>query len=65
MGPALPIHFAAAGFPMAPSKEEWDAQQRIEVAAMLPGEVTDAEMSPPEGDRHFRAKTGTLDVLRG
>ena len=68
MGPALPIHFTAAGFPMAPTKEEWDAlteEQRIEVAAMLPGEVTDAEMSPPEGDRHFRAKTGTLDVLRG
>jgi Uma2 family endonuclease len=32
---------------------------------MLPGEVTDAEMSPPEGDRHFRAKTRALGALRG
>ena len=67
MGPALPIHFTEAGFPMAPTQEEWEAlteQQRDEVAAMLPGEVTDAEMSPPEGDRHFQAKTGTLDKAR-
>jgi len=53
---------------MAPSVEEWAAlspTERAEVAAALPGEVTDAEMSPPEGDLHFRAKTGALDVLRG
>lgn len=29
----------------------------------LPGEVTDAEMSPPEGDRHFQAKVRALDAL--
>lgn len=53
---------------MAPSQEEWDAltaEDRAAVLAALPGEVTDAEMSPPEGDRHFRAKTRALDALRG
>jgi Uma2 family endonuclease len=57
-----------AGFPMAPSAEEWETlspAERAAVAAGLPGEVTDAEMSPPEGDRHFLAKTRTLDALRG
>ncbi|HEX7836186.1 MAG TPA: Uma2 family endonuclease [Kofleriaceae bacterium] len=57
-----------AGFPMAPSAEEWEAlspAERAAVAAALPGEVTEAEMSPPEGDRHFRAKTRALDALRG
>lgn len=39
--------------------------ERAAVAAALPGEVTDAEMSPPEGDLHFRAKTGALGALRG
>jgi len=53
---------------MAPSAEEWDAlspAERAAVVAGLPGEITDAEMSPPEGDRHFRAKTRALDALRG
>jgi len=53
---------------MAPSAEEWEALSSAErgaVAATLPGEVTDAEMSPPEGDLHFRAKTGALGALRG
>ena len=57
-----------AGFPMAPSAEEWEAlspAERAAVAAALPGEVTDAEMSPPEGDLHFRAKISALDALRG
>lgn len=52
---------------MAPSQEEWDgltAAERDEVVDALPGEVTDAEMAPPEGDRHFRAKTRVLDTLR-
>jgi Uma2 family endonuclease len=52
---------------MAPSQEEWnalDAAERDQVVATLPGEVTDAEMSPPEGDRHFRAKVRALDTLR-
>jgi len=56
------------GFPLAPTQAEWDAlteEERAEVAAALPGEVTDAEMSPPEGDRHFRAKTRALGALRG
>ncbi|WP_414654200.1 Uma2 family endonuclease [Hyalangium sp.] len=39
--------------------------ERERVLAALPGEVTDAEMSPPEGDRHFRAKVRALDALRG
>jgi len=57
-----------AGFPMAPSAEQWEALTPAERAAVvdaLPGEVTDAEMSPPEGDRHFKAKIRALDALRG
>jgi Uma2 family endonuclease len=53
---------------MAPTQEEWDrlsSEERAAVVAALPGEVTDAEMSPPEGDRHFKAKTRALDALRG
>jgi Uma2 family endonuclease len=56
-----------AGFPMAPTEEEWDAltaEERAAVVDALPGEVTDAEMAPPEGDRHFRAKTRALSALR-
>ncbi len=56
------------GFPQAPSQEEWDAmspQERRRVVDSLPGEVTDAEMSPPEGDRHFQAKVRALDALKG
>ena len=57
-----------AGFPMAPTQAEWDAltaDERAAVVDALPGEVTDAEMAPPEGDRHFRAKTRALSALRG
>lgn len=64
----LPIHHSPAGFPMAPSQEEWDAlstEERAEVLAALPGEVTYDEMALPEGDRHFKAKTRTLGALRG
>jgi Uma2 family endonuclease len=64
----LPLRLSAKGFPMAPSQEEWDAlcaAERAEVVAALPGEVTDAEMAPPEGDRHFKAKVRALDALRG
>ena len=53
---------------MAPTQAEWDAlsaDERAAVVAALPGEVTDAEMAPPEGDRHFRAKARALDALRG
>ena len=62
---ALPT--SPAGFPMAPSVEEWEAlspAERAAVAASLPGEVTDAEMALPEGDRHFKAKARALDALR-
>jgi Uma2 family endonuclease len=64
----LALRTSPAGFPMAPSTQEWEAlspAERAEVATALPGEVTDAEMSPPEGDLHFRAKTGALGALRG
>ena len=53
---------------MAPTAEEWAAltgAERAAVEAALPGEVTDAEMALPEGDRHFQAKTRTMDALRG
>ncbi|MBX3162133.1 MAG: Uma2 family endonuclease [Deltaproteobacteria bacterium] len=61
------LRLSPAGFPMAPTVEEWEAlspAERAEVYAALPGEVTDAEMAPPEGDRHFRAKTRALGALR-
>lgn len=64
----LPLRRTPAGFPLAPTQAEWDAltpEERAEVLAALPGEVTDAEMAPPEGDRHFRAKTRALGALRG
>ena len=57
-----------AGFPMAPSVEEWEAlspAERASVVAALPGEVTDAEIAMPEGERHFQAKVRALDALRG
>jgi hypothetical protein len=55
-----------AGFPMAPSAEEWEAlsaAERAAVVAALPGEVTYDEMAMPEGDRHFWAKTRAFDAL--
>jgi hypothetical protein len=54
--------------PQAPSQQEWEAmsvEEREQVVASLPGEVTWEEMALPEGDRHFLAKLGALDVLRG
>jgi Uma2 family endonuclease len=63
----LALRSSPAGFPMAPSVEEWNAlapSERVAVLAALPGEVTEAEMSPPEGDRHFKAKTRALGALR-
>ena len=61
------INQSPAGFPMAPSEEVWNALtagERDQVVEALPGEVTDAEIAMPEGDRHFQAKTRALDVLR-
>jgi Uma2 family endonuclease len=62
------LHTSPAGFPMAPSAEEWEAlspAERAAVAASLPGEVTYDEMAMPEGDRHSKAKARALDALRG
>lgn len=62
------IRLSPAGFPMAPSQDVWDALpagERARVVDALPGEVTDAEIAMPEGDRHFQAKTRALDALRG
>ncbi len=39
-------------------------EERRRAVDALPGEVTDAEMSPPEGDLHFQAKVGTLETLQ-
>ncbi|MDX2088816.1 MAG: Uma2 family endonuclease [Kofleriaceae bacterium] len=53
---------------MAPSQLEWDAltpEEREAVYKALPGEVTDAEIAMPEGDRHFKAKTSPVGALRG
>jgi len=63
----LALRTSPAGFPMAPSAEEWEAlspEGRAAVAAALPGEVTYDEMALPEGDRHFKAKTRALNALR-
>ena len=63
----LALRTTPAGFPMAPSAEELEAltpSERDAVVAALPGEVTEVEMSPPEGDRHFKAKTRALGALR-
>ncbi len=62
------IRTSPAGFPMAPSAEEWEAlsaAEREAVVAALPGEVTYDEMAMPEGDRHYKAKARALDVLSG
>jgi Uma2 family endonuclease len=39
-------------------------EERARVVDSLPGEVTDAELSPPEGDLHFSAKSGALGALK-
>jgi len=62
------IRLGPAGFPIAPSEEVWNAlrpEERDWIFNALPGEVTDAEIAMPEGDRHFQAKTRALDSLRG
>jgi Uma2 family endonuclease len=55
-------------FPRAPSQAQWEAmseQERAQVVDSLPGEVTDAELSPPEGDFHMDAKVEALGTLKG
>ncbi len=57
---------ARARFPRAPSQDDWDAmseEERRRVIEALPNEVTYEEMSPPEGEHHFRAKIESLDML--
>ncbi len=52
--------------PRAPSVEAWaalTAEQRREVVASL-GAITDAEMSPNEGDKHLDGKIDARDTLR-
>jgi Uma2 family endonuclease len=52
--------------PRAPSQAIWDAlsvDERLEVLASLPNEVSIEEMAP-EGDPHRKAKEGPLDALR-
>ncbi|NMO22691.1 Uma2 family endonuclease [Pyxidicoccus fallax] len=54
--------------PRAPSQSEWDAmtpEEQARVYASLPGEVTDAELALPEGDRHFLPKVRAFDTLTG
>lgn len=53
-------------FPRAPSVEEWSsltAEEKRQVVASL-GSMTDAEMSPPEGDKHLDGKMDARDTLR-
>lgn len=68
MGCMFALRTSPAGFPMAPSVEEWEElspAEREAVVAALPGEVTYDEMAMPEGDRHAKAKARALDALRG
>jgi Uma2 family endonuclease len=41
------------------------AEERERVIASLPSEFEVSEVSPPEGDRHFDAKTAAKDALQG
>lgn len=53
--------------PQAPSQADWDAlspSDRARVVANLPSWLTDAELSPPEGDLHLEAKLEARDALR-
>ena len=40
-------------------------EERQRVLEALPASMSDAEASPPEGDRHFSAKVEALETLRG
>lgn len=53
--------------PRAPSQAAWDAMspaERERVVASLPPDITEAELSPPEGDLHSQGKIDALDTLR-
>ncbi len=52
--------------PRAPSQAAWDAmspEERQRVLDELPNAVTEAELSPPEGDFHRDARVGAFDEL--
>ncbi len=52
---------------MAPTASAWarmSAKARAEVVASLPASLTEAELSPPEGDLHLNAKIDARDALR-
>ena len=54
--------------PRAPPEEIWDAlspADRQRIVECLPSEFPSCEAYPPEGDAHFKAKTGTREVLDG
>lgn len=54
-------------FPQAPTVEEWERlseEERARVVESLPASMTDAEMSPPEGDLHYDAKNDARETLR-
>ena len=54
-------------FPKAPTVAEWERMtpaERQHVIDTLPNEVTDAELSPPEGDAQFLGKLGPFEALR-
>jgi Uma2 family endonuclease len=54
--------------PQAPSQAEWDAMtpdERRRVVEALPASVTEAELSPPEGDPHRLAREAAVDELSG
>ncbi len=56
-----------AQLPQAPSQADWDAlspTDRARLVANLPSWLTDAELSPPEGDLHLEAKLEARDALR-
>lgn len=55
-----------SAYPRAPSQQAWDAlgrEERAQVVASLPGEVTWNEMPMPEGDWHTEPRSRVLDVL--
>ncbi len=55
-------------YPRAPAQAEWDAlspAERARVVEALPSTMTEAELSPPEGDPHSKPVDVTEDVLGG
>ena len=60
-------HQTPASLPRAPSQAAWDAMtdaQRRAVVEGLPARLTEAELTPSEGDAHFDAKAQGRETLR-